>query len=65
MAEYLLAILINDVLIPSRLKVRTEVTVIGKAHSKGPEKINKKLVVYTFRWPMVGISLADSYMIKY
>ena len=36
-----------------------------KAHIKEPEKINKKLVVYTFRWPMVGISLADSFMIKY
>ena len=31
-----------------------------KAHTKEPEKINN-----TFRWPMVGISLADSYMIKY
>ena len=38
----------------------TVVTMYDKAHTKGPEKI-----VYIFRWPMVGISLADSYMIKY
>ena len=40
-------------------------TMHDKAHTKEPEKINKKLVVFTFRWPKVGISLADSYMIKY
>ena len=41
-------------------------TLYDKAHTKGHEEINKKkLVSYTFRWPMVGISLADSCMIKY
>ena len=39
-------------------------TMYDKAHTKEPEKIKKnKLVMNTFRWPMVGISLGDSYMI--